>query len=312
MNSRQLEYVVTLAEEGSFSKAAKKLIISQPSLSQYIQKLEAELSTQLFVRSSPLKLTYEGRIYVESARRILNEENVLKQTIFDIVNDKVGEIVIGAGLFNNTHVLPHIVQKFQQKYPKIKVIMKETVEPMLFEMLDKGDCDVIFTTMQPERDFGNYEIVNLKSEKYYLAVPAQSDPLFEKYDIILKELPENTFPKMDIKIFRNLPFIFIGNKKVPLHIILETLCKKEGIEPISQIECANVAVVLHLVSAGAGVSIVPSTAALFNSSNNIHFYEIKQLHQSRKLDLIYARDRYLPKNVKYFMDMAKNILEYNV
>ena len=72
MNDRQLKCVLTLAEEKSFSEAAKKLGISQPSLSQYIQKIEDECGIQLFERSLPLQLTYAGIIYIEHAKNIIN------------------------------------------------------------------------------------------------------------------------------------------------------------------------------------------------------------------------------------------------
>lgn len=308
MNSRQLEYVVTVAEEGSFSKAAKKLIISQPSLSQYVQKLEQELGTQLFIRSSPLKLTYEGRIYVKSAKRILSEEDMMRKTIFDIVNDKIGEITVGAGQYNNAFLLPHIVQRFQEKYPRVKVIMKEAIEPFLFEMLDKGDCDLIFTTMKPENDLEQYEVIQLRKEDYLLAVPAKLDPMGEDYEVNMINEKDRIFPLADINQFKMLPFIFIGNEAIALYKMLENLCKKEKIKPVTEIDCANITVVLHLVSAGAGISIVPSSAVFLYMDENIHFYKIEQIKNSRKLNLVYVKEKHLANNAKHFIEISKEML----
>jgi|GEM_PF-1063738 len=307
MNTRQLEYIITVAEEGSISKAAKKLFISQPSLSQYIQKLEQELGAELFKRSSPLQLTYEGKIYVKMARKILYEENVMKQTLFDIVHDKAGEITIGAGQFNSTCILPCIVQNFQEKYPYIKVIMKDEIELLLFEMLNKNECDLIFTTMEPENDMDQYEIINLSKEEYLLAVPSSLDPVGTEYKDNIKNTADNVFPNMDIKTFKDLPFIFIENRNIILHTIMEKICAMEKIKPVTQIECANITVVLHLVAAGAGVSFVPSSAVLFNMGDDIHFYSIKQVGNNRKLNLIYEKNKYLTKNAKYFIEISRQI-----
>lgn len=74
MNTRQLQYVLTVAEERSFSAAAEKLMISQPSLSQFMQKLEGELGANLFERTVPLSLTQAGELYVQMARKMLVEE----------------------------------------------------------------------------------------------------------------------------------------------------------------------------------------------------------------------------------------------
>ena len=71
MNTRQLQYILMIASTGSFSEAAKRLYVSQPSLSQYVHKLETELGVNLFERTNPLRLTYAGEVYVEAAKGIL-------------------------------------------------------------------------------------------------------------------------------------------------------------------------------------------------------------------------------------------------
>ncbi len=95
MNSRQLQYVTTVAETGSISAAAQKLYISQPSLSQYIQKIEGELGIELFERTSPLRLTTAGKVYVETAKNILLEQSELEKVIGDIKDYKYGSLTIG-------------------------------------------------------------------------------------------------------------------------------------------------------------------------------------------------------------------------
>lgn len=306
MNTRQLEYVITIAEEGSFSKAAKRLIISQPSLSQYVQKLEEDLGAQLFVRSSPLRLTTEGRVYVEAAKRILQEEDMMKRTIADIVNDQVGELTIGAGQFNNTYLLPYIVKEFQCKYPGIKVTMKETVEPKLFDMLERGSCDLVVTTMDFEH-IGMLESVRLGSEDYIYAVPKELDPNAGQYETLRAGLPANTFPLLKPADYKELPFIFLRNKEIALHTLLEKVCRQQNIVPRTVIDCDNTIIALRLVEAGAGLSVVPSSAARFNAKGDINFYAIDDNTYSRHLNIVYNKERYLSKSMQYFIDITKKL-----
>lgn len=307
MNTRQLEYVIAVAEEGSFSKAAKRLIISQPSLSQYVQKLEQSLGAELFVRTTPLKLTLEGRAYVESARRILKEEEKMCRMIADITDDKVGEITIAAGQYNNACLLPHIVKEFQEKYPYIKVIMKEAVEPQLLDILDRGECSIVLTTMDVENELEMYEVVNLVNEKYLIAVPDAIDPGRAEYNRKMSDCRDGEFPPIDIMDLKELPFIFIGNKHIALHTMLEGLCRKAGIEPKTQIDCANISVVMQLLANGAGISVVPSSAARFDVSGKTNFYSSTEIKKSRNLNLVYSKEHYRAKSVNYFIEMLKNM-----
>lgn len=311
MNSRQLEYVITVAEEGSFSKAAKKLIISQPSLSQYIQKLENELGTKLFIRSNPLRLTFEGKIYVEMAKRILNEEKEMKKKLFDILNDQSGEVTIAAGPFNSICMLPRIIRKFQQKYPHVKVIIREAVEPQLLEILDKNECDVVFTTIKPDTArFPDYEIREIGKEDYLIAVSEKLDPLSKnKKEKILNKGEE--YPEIDINRLKKLPFIFIENKNTILHRLLSGVCRKVNIEPETQIECPNISVAQNLVSVGAGISLVPSSAVLLKTVENIHYYRIKQIHEHRKIYLLYLKNLYMPEYVQHLIELSKLEMYYN-
>ena len=97
MNDKQLQYVLAIREYGGISQAAKKLFISQPSLSQYIHNLEKQLGTILFDRnSSPIELTNAGRIYVDCAEKILDSYKQMEQKLSDIRDLPHGHVTIGA------------------------------------------------------------------------------------------------------------------------------------------------------------------------------------------------------------------------
>ena len=95
MTTQQIQCIITLAEEGSFSKAAKKLFVTQPSISQLIKNMEMQLGAPLFDRSSsPIQLTPIGQAYYDAAKKILSTERELENRISDINNLKTGSLTI--------------------------------------------------------------------------------------------------------------------------------------------------------------------------------------------------------------------------
>ena len=115
--SQQIEYVLTLAEEKSFSKAAQKLYVTQPSLSQFIKNLEKELRVPIFDRStSPIRLTPAGEAFVNAARKIKAIEDELNQQIADLTNLNTGDLRIGTSPFRASCLLPKSIAKFQELY----------------------------------------------------------------------------------------------------------------------------------------------------------------------------------------------------
>ena len=172
MDFRKLQYMLKVAEEKSFSKAAQKLYIAQPSLSQYIQKLELQLGVQLFDRSTnPLRLTYAGELYAETAKNILNLKDQLSNQMEDISNFKKGRLTIGLSAFRSTYVMPKILPRFHEKFPGIDVVLVEGNSVKLEELAIKGITDISLMTLPIKENFFSYEPI--LSEKILLAIPPQ-------------------------------------------------------------------------------------------------------------------------------------------
>ena len=147
MNSRQLQYVVTLAEEKNFTKAAKRLIIAQPSLSQYISKLENELGHTLFDRTTtPLRLTVAGELYVEMARRILDMEAQTEKCFNDMQNNQYGRLIIGAAPHRSRCVLAGRIPRLLEKYPNYSIVLREYPYYQMMKSLDNGDIRFVWTS----------------------------------------------------------------------------------------------------------------------------------------------------------------------
>ena len=110
MNMKQFRYVLVLSTEGSVSAAAAALGISQPSLSQYLKKIESEVNATLFDRSgSVLRLTDAGRVYIDAGKRILDIEHQMQGRIADINDYKSGTLTVGIAPYRAVYLMPRVV-----------------------------------------------------------------------------------------------------------------------------------------------------------------------------------------------------------
>lgn len=113
-NFKQFQYVLTLAHEGSFSRAADTLNITQPSLSQYIKKIEREIGAELFdCMNGDVRLTDAGRAYIEIGRKMLDLEHQMEEKLSDIASYRSGTISIGISAHRLVALMPSVVKKFK-------------------------------------------------------------------------------------------------------------------------------------------------------------------------------------------------------
>ncbi|MDD3369495.1 MAG: LysR family transcriptional regulator [Lachnospiraceae bacterium] len=144
MDLKRFEYLVTIAEHKSITKAAKALYISQSALSHYLQKVEMEVGTELFDRSAtPITLTQAGKCYMESARKILTEHNQLEKEIRDITKHMTGTLTIGTSLERAAGMIPKIIVEFQKRYPGIEIkLLTKSAEKLKVD-LREGIVDLL-------------------------------------------------------------------------------------------------------------------------------------------------------------------------
>jgi len=138
----KLEYVLTLARERNLTRAAEKLYISQPSLTNYISRLENELGVKLFDRThQPITVTTAGIIYIEEMKKIQRRQIAL-HTKLHLVNNRKDNFSIGIPAVRSEYILPLAIQKFRQLHPNISINMETGIEDHLEKELDAGNLDV--------------------------------------------------------------------------------------------------------------------------------------------------------------------------
>jgi DNA-binding transcriptional LysR family regulator len=142
MADERLRYILAVEKEGSFSRAARSLGITQPALSAYVAKLEAKIATPLFDRSySPLRLTRTGTEYVAMVRDNIQREREFERRVSDLSNLRTGSLTIGGSSFFISTYLPSTVAKFARCYPGISLRIVNGRVPELEKLALDGQID---------------------------------------------------------------------------------------------------------------------------------------------------------------------------
>ena len=162
-------YVYELYKEQSFTKASKKLFISQPSLSAVIKNVENKVGAQLFERTGHgIELTEVGSEYIAAAEQILNIENEFKEKLNDIYSLERGSIIVGGANYIASYILPKIITKFHVLHPNISIELVEANSCNLSKMLLNGEIDVIIDNLDGVSEASKYPLCK---EKIFLCVP---------------------------------------------------------------------------------------------------------------------------------------------
>jgi LysR family hydrogen peroxide-inducible transcriptional activator len=183
--TRQLSYFVALADTGSFTRAAERMGISQPSLSQQIRRLEAIIGAPLFERGGPAILTPLGREALERARRILLDVTDLEDVRAASTDTLIGTIRLGVSPTLGAYLLPSLVARLHREHPTLRVHVREGLPPALTNGLAVGDHDLILAQLPVAG--AAFHIERLFRETLFLAMAADH-PLCAKSTIGMADL----------------------------------------------------------------------------------------------------------------------------
>ncbi|WP_234989730.1 LysR family transcriptional regulator [Peptoniphilus asaccharolyticus] len=227
-----MEYIYEVYKEKSFSKAAKNLFISQPSLSAAVKKVEVNLGYEIFDRSTkPIGLTEFGLEYIKSVEKILEIEDNFENYLNDLGDLKAGKVSIGGTSLFISHVLPFIISDFSKKYPKVELNIVEDNTVELENSLASGELDIVIDNYQFDPEIYDRQI--LMKDHIILVVPSSYesnkqliDYKLEYNEIISKAYLSDEFKSVPLEVFNDDPFILIiyHNKCNINKLIANQLC----------------------------------------------------------------------------------------
>ena len=170
MDTRQLNYILTIAECGSISRAANKLFISQSGLNQQLQRIEKELGISLFKRDTHhLAITESGTIFLRYARETLNREKQMYAMISDVMDGNVGEIRVNLAMEQGIELFCEIFPEFHAKYPLVELKLEDHIVYDQYKFLAEGKLD-IGMVMVKNHEIEDLEYVHLAEERFLLGL----------------------------------------------------------------------------------------------------------------------------------------------
>lgn len=293
---RQLRYFVTVAEELHFGRAAKRLHMTQPPLSQTIMVLEEVLGATLFDRNRRgVALTAAGTALLPEARRLLAQANELSELVKRAAQGKTGKLVLAFVSSADYSVLPPFLRTYRVAYPQVQIALREATSDLQLEEMLNGRIDAgLLIPPLPEKAKAELNYLPVLNEPLLLATPADLPELKNKQKADLNSLPP-------------LPLIIFPRAISPgLYDTILTLFHDNGLTPEIGQEAIQMQTIVSLVSAGMGMAIVPQSVGNLRRPG----VEYRPLIQSTPLvetGLAWRRDNNSPV-LKGFLDlMRKNL-----
>lgn len=299
MNTKQFQYVLTLAHEGSFSRAADTLNITQPSLSQYIKKIEREIGLELFDRTNgDVRITDAGRVYIEAGKKILDIEHQMENSFTDLADHKTGSLIIGAAPYRAASMMPVIAQRFQSLHPGMHLIVREGTTAELVEGMEHGEYDLALTLLPIDDRLFRWEKV--MEEELILAVPV-SYPAFPT-----TEVTDRKHPAVDAAVLNGASMVMLTDtqfmQKQLENIVLD---HKLTIHPAAIVKSLEAQI--EFVKAGVGMALMPSGIERFCKPGDVVFYSFTEPLPRREVVVMWRRDQKLSKTTEELKNVIHSI-----
>ncbi len=260
MELRHLRYFVAVAEEEHITRAAKRLFIQQPPLSQQIKALEQELGVTLFTRvAQRIQLNAAGKLFLGDANEILSRVDNAVRRVQRFDQGEEGSLRIGFSSSASLHELtPQIVRAFRTAHPLVTLEIEEGAAPDLLSSLEQERIDVAFLRSPVSRN-PILESIELLQENMVVALPIQH-PLADKAGpgLRLEDLKDEDF------------ILYRQTQGTGIKDMLMAVCREAGFEPRAVEEVYRILAAINLVAAGLGISVVPKSLEVIQPGSVVY------------------------------------------
>jgi LysR family hydrogen peroxide-inducible transcriptional activator len=288
MELRQIEYLVTVVDEGGFSAAARRLGVAQPSVSEQIRKLEEELRQPLLDRL-PRRVvpTPAGQELVEHARQILSRVRQAASRATDAAGLVCGPLTVAAIPTIAPFLLPQLIQAYEKAYPDVKLKVVEDTTPRLIELIERGDVDIALASTAESQ--GSVHVEHVCDEPLHL-MTSTKHRLANRSRIQGKDLTEERFVALH-----------------ELHCLADQsmkFCARQGVYPPIIMQGSNLFTLAAMVASNMGVSMVPAMMMQAPLPRDVVFHDFKGDKPVRPLTLLWSLLRYRTLASREFANMA--------
>jgi len=275
MNLRDLRYLVALAEHRHFGRAAEASFVSQPTLSTQIKKLEDELGVAL-VERTPRKvlLTQVGREIAQRAREVLNEVEQIRAIARRTLDPESGTVRLGIFPTLGPYLLPHVVPKIRERFPRLELLLVEEKTEVVLRMLREGRLDAGVLALPIHDDQLHAEF--LFEEPFLLAVP-EHHALSKRKALKLDDLSDQSL-------------LLLEDGHCLRDQALE-VCHLAGASEKTGFRATSLETLRQMVAANVGITLLPTLAVQppVAHSENVHLVPFRGDAPSRRIAMIWRR-----------------------
>ncbi len=285
-----LKTFLAVANEKSFSRAAEKLLRTQPAISLAVQRLEAELNEKLIDRSAKeLLLTDAGRIVVEYARRFANLESDLHNALAELRDNSTGRLSIGANESTSLYLLQHI-SRYRRTFPKVKVQVRRTLSSRIPAQLLDGDLELGVISYDPEDERLETHVIYTDSLAF---VVSPNHRFASRGEVSISELEMETFIAHNVMSpYRETVLREFQRARVALNM---------------DVEMPTVETIRKMVQRNEGVAFLPKMCVEAELEQGLlRAVAVKELNVERKIRLAYPARRALSHAARAFLELVQN------
>lgn len=296
MEFRQLKYFIAVAEELHFGRAANRIGIAQPALSQQIQQLEQDLGGKLLVRTKrSVSLTDAGKLFLNQARLMITQADYAVDITRQAFSGVFGELVIGFVESASWDILPHVIQIYRKRYPDVKIALKHLHTINQLEAIQNGNIHVGISGFPANSSNLNIHII--RKESYWVAMPKEHH-LSKKQNIFINDLKTENM----VTTNREVGAFYYDS--------MIKMCMDAGFSPQICQTANEMQTILSLVSCGIGIALIHESAKHLRS-DLIYKELLGTNHHAYQPSFVWKKDNISPA-VKCFLDIALNLYPQTV
>lgn len=297
MNLKQLEAFVKVAEDGSFSKAAKALYLTQPTISAHISSLEKELNARLFIRNTKeVSLSEDGRELYQYASQMVELEKKIEEVFSEEARRDTKCITIATSTIPAQYILPDILATFNEKYPTEQFKVMEMDSSKVIEMVVSHMADIGFTGTVLEKKHCKY--IPFYNDELVLITPNT-----EKYQKYAENPNDLEWIREEGMIMREEGS---GTRKEAEKLLRSMGLSAEELNIVATIE--NAETIKRSVRSGMGVTVISRLAAQEDVDNgNVLEFALSPEGGGRDLNLVYNKNYHLSTSAERFVKVVKKM-----
>ena len=306
-----MDYVYTVYQERSFTRAAERLYITQPALSLCIKKVETEFGYPIFERSGKdVTPTPIGEKYIKAIEDVMKIQSRLSAEMDDILKLRNGKIRIGSTAFVSSYILPDILKSFKDRYPDISITLQVAESGELETRLEENDVDIVIDNATVFLDGCKY--TPLLDENLLIAVPKNlkvnetlSDFKVSKSAIKSGSVDLSSVPRLSISELRSEEFILL-EKGSKMRQVATRIFDENKVIPRVAMEFDRLNIAVSYAQAGFGICFITDTTLKYGDIyDNLNVYVPDTEFSYLTLYVIHKKNKHLSSTIREFISHLK-------